>query len=97
MKESRGSRRRDTGNGEVRVLQMLNVYAGDYGICIGERAIKEKTNEIPAAREILPLLDLKDSIVTADAMNCQKETASAIVGAKGDYVLALKGNQPLLY
>lgn len=96
-KESRGSRRRDTGNGEVRALQMLNVYAGDYGICIGERGIKEKTNEIPAAQEILPLLDLKDSIVTADAMNCQKDTASAIVGAKGDYVLALKGNQPLFY
>lgn len=96
-KESRGSRRRDTGNGEVRALQTLNVYAGDYGICIGERAIKEKTNEIPAAQEILPLLDLKESIVTADAMNCQKETASAIVRAKGDYVLALKGNQPLFY
>ena len=96
-KESRGSKRKDTGNGEVRALQTLNVYAGDYGICIGQRFIKEKTNEIPAAQEILPLLDLKDSIVTADAMNCQKETASAIVRAKGDYVLALKGNQPLFY
>ena len=42
-------------------------------------------------------MDLKGSIVTADAMNCQKETASAIVKAKGDYVLALKGNQPLFY
>lgn len=90
-KESCGSKRRDTGNGEVRALQTLNVYAGDYGICIGQRFIEEKTNEIPAAQELLPLLDLKDSIVTADAMNCQKETVSAIVGAKGDYVLALKG------
>lgn len=96
-KESCGSKRRDTGNGEMRALQTLNVYAGDYGICIGQKFIKEKTNEIPAAQELLPLLDLRDSIVTADAMNCQKGTASAIIKAKGDYVLALKGNQPLFY
>lgn len=96
-KESCGSGRRDTGDGEVRALQTLNVYAGDYGICIGQGFIKEKTNEIPAAQEILPLMDLRDSIVTADAMNCQKDTAAAIVKAKGDYVLALKGNQPLFY
>ena len=96
-KESRGSRRRDTGNGEIRALQTLNVYAGDYGFCIGQRFISEKTNEIPAAQELLQLMDLRNSIVTADAMNCQKETVSAIVRGKGDYVLALKGNQPLLY
>lgn len=96
-KESCGSRRRDTGNGEVRALQTLNVYAGDYGICIGQKFIKEKTNEIPAAQALLPLMDLRNSIVTADAMNCQKETVSAIVKGKGDYVLALKGNQPLFY
>ncbi len=60
-KESCGSRRRDTGSGEARALQTLNVYAGDYGICIGQRFIEEKTNEIPAAQEVLPLMDLKDS------------------------------------
>lgn len=42
-------------------------------------------------------MGLKGSIATADAMNCQKGTAAAVVGAKGDYVLALKGNQPLFY
>lgn len=96
-KESRGSRRSDTGNGGAKALQTLNVYAGDYGICIGQKFIEEKTNEIPAAQELLPLMDLKGSIVTADAMNCQKETVSAIVKGKGDYVLALKANQPLFY
>lgn len=96
-KESRGSGRADTGNGEVRALQTLNVYAGDYGICIGQKFIKEKTNEIPAAQELLPLMDLRNSIVTADALNCQKGTAEAIIKGKGDYVLALKGNQPLFY
>lgn len=37
------------------------------------------------------------AVVTADAINCQKETVAAIVSGKGDYVLALKGNQQLLY
>ena len=65
-KESSGSGRRDTGKGEARALRTLNVYAGDYGICIGQKFIGEKTNEIPAAQELLPLMDLRDSIVTAD-------------------------------
>lgn len=96
-KESRGSKRKNTKDGEARALHTLNVYAADYGICIGQKYIEEKTNEIPAAQELLQLMDLKGSIVTADALNCQKETVSAITKAKGDYVLALKGNQPLFY
>ncbi len=96
-KESRGSRRKAGDSGEVRALQALNVYSADYGICLGQKFIEEKTNEIPAAQELLKLMDLKGSIVTADAMNCQKETAAVIAEKKGDYVLALKGNQPLFY
>lgn len=96
-KESRGSKRKNGAQGEIRALQTLNVYSNDYGICIAQKFIEEKTNEIPAAQEILCLMDLKDTIVTADAMNCQKETVAAIVDRKGDYVLALKGNQPVFY
>lgn len=82
-KESRGSRRKNGGQGEVRALQTLNVYSNDYGICLAQKFIEEKTNEIPAAQEILRLMDLKDMIVTADAMNCQKEMVAAIVSKKG--------------
>ena len=96
-KESRGSRRKTSGQGEVRALQTLNVYSNDHGICLAQKFIDEKTNEIPVAQELLRLMDLRDTIVTADAMNCQKETVAAIVSGKGDYVLALKGNQQLIY
>lgn len=48
-----------------------------------------------SGKEALKLMDLKGTIVTADALNFQKDTASAIAGSKGDYVLALKRNQPL--
>lgn len=96
-KASRGSARKESADGEVKALQTLNVYSGDYGICLGQKFIEEKTNEIPAAQEILRLMDLKGTIVTADAMNCQKDTAAAVIKAGGDYVLALKGNQQLFY
>lgn len=96
-KESRGSKRKSGEQGEVKALQTLNVYSGDHGICLAQKFIEEKTNEIPAAQELLSLMDLRGTIVTADAMNCQKDTVSAIVSGKGDYVLALKGNQPLFY
>ena len=96
-KESRGSKRKSGESGEVKALQTLNVYSNDYGICLAQKFINEKTNEIPAAQEMLRLMDLRDTIVTADAMNCQKGTVSAIVSGKGDYVLALKGNQQLFH
>lgn len=73
------------------------MYLNDCGICLAQKFIEEKTNEIPAAQEILRLMDLRNTIVTADAMNCQKDAVAATTSPKGDYVLALKGNQPLFY
>ena len=73
-KESRGSKRQSGEHGGTRALQTLNVYSNDHGICLAQKFISEKTNEIPAAQELLRLMDLRDTIVTADAMNCRKET-----------------------
>ncbi|WP_370645016.1 ISAs1 family transposase [Treponema denticola] len=39
---------------------------------------------------------MKGHIIVADALNCQKETAKIIKEGKGDYLLSVKGNQPLL-
>lgn len=57
--------------------------------------ISEKSNEIPTARELLKMMDLKNSIITADALNCQKTTVDAITKGKGEYVLAVKANQKI--
>jgi integrase len=43
--------------------------------------------------KLLKLLTLKGTIVTADALNCQRAIAQQIVDQEGDYALALKGNQ----
>ncbi len=38
------------------------------------------------------MLDIENSIITLDAMGCQKEIATQIVKQKADYILALKGD-----
>lgn len=96
-KVSCGSGRKNSASGEVKALQTLNVFSSDYRMCLAQKFIDEKTNEIPAAQETLRIMDLKGTIVTADAMNCQKETAAVIRDRKGDYVLALRGRIPILY
>jgi predicted transposase YbfD/YdcC len=72
-------------------------YASATGLTLGQVAVDAKSNEITAIPELLELLDLRDKIVTIDAMGCQKEIATAIVEQGGDYVLAVKENQPTLY
>lgn len=96
-KESRGSKRNQTDKDAVRALQTLNVFSTSYQMCLAQEFIGEKTNEIPAAQELLKLMDLENNIVTSDALNCQKETVATIVKSKGDYVLAIKGNQKNFY
>jgi hypothetical protein len=70
-KESRGSKRKSTSRSEARVLQTLNVYSSDYGMCLAQKFMDKKTNKILAAQKLLQLMDLKGTIVTADALNCQ--------------------------
>ena len=66
-------------------------------LVLGQQAVDEKSNEITAIPQLLELLALKGAIVTIDAMGCQKEIAAQIVQGKGDYVLAVKENQPKLH
>ena len=83
---------------ERRNLNQLNVQSTEYGITLSTTRIEEKTNEIPEAQKVLKSLDLKGCVVTADALNTQKETARVIIeDAKGDYCLALKGNHKTAY
>ena len=57
----------------------------------------EKSNEITAVPKLLAMLSLTGTIVTVDALNCQRTIAQQIVDQGGDYALALKGNQATLH
>lgn len=96
-KTARGTGRLKGSEREVKQMHTLHVYDRSDGICLVSKEVGEKTNEIPVAQEILRMLDLKGSVVSFDALNTQRETVAAVVGQKGDYVAALKGNQRELY
>ena len=79
-------------------LNEFNVMSTEWGICLSSTRIDEKSNEIPEMQRVVKQIDCRGCIVTADAMNTQKETARAVVKeARGDYCLALKENQKTAY
>ena len=94
-KEAKGTGRKYGTEEDVRNLQTLHVYDASYGICLYSELINKKTNEIPVAQRILETIELKDAVVTFDALNTQKKTISTIINQKGSYVGALKGNHEI--
>lgn len=78
-------------------IHMVSAFATKNRVVLGQIATEAKSNEITAIPKLLELLDLRGAIVTLDAMGCQKEIARTIVEQGGDYVLAVKDNQPTLH
>lgn len=80
-----------------RAIHLVNAFATENGLAIGQEKIDKKSNEIKAIPPLLKKLELKNCIVTMDAMGCQKGIANLIRLKKADYVLAVKGNQGRLH
>ena len=84
--------RRALNKGEdARVI--VSAWATQSGLLLGQRKVRNKSNEITAVPELLRALQLAGCIVTADALHCQKDITREIKEADAQYVLALKGNQ----
>jgi predicted transposase YbfD/YdcC len=77
-------------------LHIVSAWASEEGITLGQVATEEKSNEITAIPLLLSQIDLANSVITIDAMGCQKEIARAIVEGRGDFVISVKDNQPKL-
>ncbi len=77
-------------------LHLVSAWSVANQLVLGQEATAAKSNEITAIPNLLQILELKGALVTLDAMGCQKEIARQIVGGGGDYVLAVKDNQPTL-
>jgi predicted transposase YbfD/YdcC len=92
-KTLRRSQDRTLGKGAI---VMVSAWATANHLVLGQVKVDDKSNEIKAVPELLRALDVSGCIVTTDAMDCQKETATLVVEGKGDYVLVLKDNHPLL-
>jgi len=78
-------------------LHMVSAWGCEQRMVLAQIATDAKSNEITAVPKLLDILSLKGTIVTADALNCQREIARKIVEKGGDYALALKGNQGTLH
>ena len=85
-----------TLRGTVDKLHLVSAWASESGLSLGQCKVDGKSNEITAIPELLDLLMLQGSIVTIDAMGCQKAIAQKIVDGEADYILAVKGNQGTL-
>lgn len=85
------------GNANKQAIHMISAWAANAHLVLGQRSVDGKSNEITAIPQLLQMLELSGSIVTIDAMGCQKEIAARIVEKKADYVLAVKRNQGTLH
>ena len=90
-KTMRGAR----GAGE-RAPHLLAALDQAGGVVVGQRRVADKSNEIPALRDLLEPLDLDGAVITADAMHTRRGTAEWIISRGAHYVLTVKGNQPSL-
>jgi predicted transposase YbfD/YdcC len=88
-------RSHDRPNGKA-ALHLVSAWAAENRLVLGQVAVDDKSNEITAIPLLLDLLDLRDCTVTIDAMGCQTAIAAHIVQRGGNYVLALKANQPTM-
>jgi len=78
-------------------LHMVSAWGCEQRLVLGQIATDAKSNEITAVPKLLKMLSLEGCTVTVDALNCQRAIAQQIVDQGGDYVLALKDNQPTLH
>lgn len=81
--------------GKKSPIHMVSAWASEQNIVLGQVKTQEKSNEITAIPELLNILSIENTVVTIDAMGCQKEIATAIVNKDADYILAVKENQKL--
>jgi predicted transposase YbfD/YdcC len=92
-----GKTMRGTRDFSKKALHVINAWFSENGLILGQTFVNEKSNEMKAIPDLLDLLDVNGQIITIDAGGTYKDVAEKIIAKKGDYVLALKGNQPSLF
>jgi predicted transposase YbfD/YdcC len=85
--------RRSGGKGGKGAIHMVSAFAASQRLVLGQVKVAKKSNEIVAIPKLLDMLVIEGSIITIDAMGCQRAIARKIIEKKADYVLGLKGNQ----
>ena len=92
-KKLRGENPKSTG---CDGLYILNAWVSEAEICIAEKEVGDKANELTVLPSVLASLCLDGSLVSIDAMGTHRNIARQIILQGGDYLMALKDNQPIL-
>jgi predicted transposase YbfD/YdcC len=79
---------------DLGALHIVSAWASEEGIALGQVATDAKSNEITAIPLLLEQIDLAGTLITIDAMGCQKDIVERVVTGGGDCVIAVKDNQP---
>ena len=95
--DGKAQRGTSSSNSANSFIHIVSAWASENGLTLGQYKVDEKSNEITAIPKILDIIDVKDSIVTIDAMGTQKAVANKIIANEGEYILALKGNHSQLH
>lgn len=82
---------------EKNAFHVVSAFASELRMCLGQVICNDKSNEITAIPQMLNLLTVTHSVITIDAIGCQRDIASQIKAKGGEYILAVKGNQPTLF
>jgi len=77
-------------------VHLLSAFAREPGCTLRQQRVPEETNEPKAALSLLAPMILEDTVISGDAIFCQKELCAAIVEQQGDYLFVVKDNQPQL-
>ena len=93
-KTSRGSSHKKSNK---RATHLINAYSHRLSATLGSEPTPDKSNEIKGIPILLKALDIKNKIITIDAMGTQKGIANLIRLKQGDYVLSLKNNHRRMY
>jgi len=86
-----------SGDDENEAIMMVSAWANRERLVLGQLKVAEKSNEITAVPGLIEMLDVEGCVVTADAMNCQKEITEKATENGAEYVLGLKGNHQILH
>lgn len=77
-------------------LHIVSAQISELGLTLAQKSVDGKSNEIPAVQELIEQLKISGCMVVADALNCQKKTAAAVIAGEADYLLCAKDNQETL-
>lgn len=84
-------------NDKTTALQLVTAYDTERGLVLSQKRTENKQSEICIVKQMLEIINVKGSVITVDALHCQRETLEKISEKKAHVVVQVKKNQPKLY